>query len=414
VKKNISRNLPFLIKIYFIAGSIILVISLLIYNNNLIMRMQRQSERTTRLFSRFTALTLAKTEDSNYQDFIRVMREAIDLPFVMTDDIGRPFFWNEIGVPQVKDEEFHRILDFDPENPDDPLLERVLDKTLKFDKINTPVAIDTKNLKYFIHYGPSGLAQELKVAPYVQLGVFVLFTLFGFIGFRALKIGEQKSVWVGMAKETAHQLGTPLSSLMGWLEIMKGQIETNGDSERLMSAVDEACLDVERLSRISSRFSKIGSAPNLEYQDISPIIIETVDYFKRRRPALRIKSIIDVELEEMPMIRCSRDLVGWVFENLIKNALDAISDGEGKIDIRGIVKTSNNRIEILFSDTGKGMSAALRKRIFDPGITTKERGWGLGLALVKRIVEEIHDGSIKVVQTQQGKGTTFLITFPID
>jgi two-component sensor histidine kinase len=414
VKKNISRNLPFLIKIYFIAGSVILVTSLLFYNNSLIMRMQRQAENTTRLFSRFTGLALSKVEDSKNQDFIRGIRVAIDLPFVITDSKGRPMVWNEIGVPQVKDNEYHRLLDFDPEKPNDPLLERVKEKAGNFDRVNTPVAVDTKKVKLLIHYGISGLAQELKIAPYIQLGVFVLFALFGFIGFRALKMGEQKSVWVGMAKETAHQLGTPLSSLMGWLEIMKGQVESGGDSEKLLSAIDEADLDVERLSRISSRFSKIGSAPNLEFQDIAPIIIETVNYFERRRPALRIKSIIDVELEEMPMVRCSRDLVGWVFENLIKNALDAISDGDGKIDIKGRVNKNNSRVEILFSDTGKGMSAALRKRIFTPGVTTKERGWGLGLALVKRIVEEIHDGSIKVVQSQQGKGTTFLITFPID
>ncbi len=414
MKVNISRNLPFLIKIYFIAGSIILVISLLIYNNNLIVRMQRQAENTTWLFSRFTGLALSRVEDSNNQDFIREIREAIDLPFVISDNEGRPMVWNEIGVPQVGDDEYYRLLDFDPANPDDPLLERVLRKTAEFDRANTPIAVDTGDIKLFIHYGLSGLAQELKVAPYVQLGVFVLFVLFGFIGFRALKMGEQRSVWVGMAKETAHQLGTPLSSLLGWLEIMKGQIESDGASERLSTAVDEAALDLKRLNRISSRFSKIGSTPNLEYQDISPIIIETVNYFIRRRPALSIKSIIEVDLEEMPLIRCSRDLIGWVFENLIKNALDAITDKDGKIEIKGSVNRNNNRIEILFSDTGKGMSAALRKRIFVPGVTTKERGWGLGLALVKRIVEEIHDGSIKVVQSQHGEGTTFLIIFPID
>ncbi|MCD6378964.1 hypothetical protein J7M07_00785, partial [bacterium] len=153
MKTNISRNLPFLIKIYFIVGSIILVTSLLFYNNSLIMRMQRQAENTTMLFSRFTGLALSKVEDSNNQDFIRGIREAIDLPFVITDSKGRPMVWNEIGVPQVEDDEYHRLLDFDPEKPNDPLLVRVLEKTIKFDRINTPVAVDTKEVKLFIHYG---------------------------------------------------------------------------------------------------------------------------------------------------------------------------------------------------------------------------------------------------------------------
>ncbi|HMA77304.1 MAG TPA: HAMP domain-containing sensor histidine kinase [Candidatus Krumholzibacteriaceae bacterium] len=414
MKINISRSLPFLIKIYFIVGSIIIVTSLLFYNNNLIMRMQRQAENTTRLFSRFTGLALASVENSNNQKFIRDIREAIDLPFVITDNEGRPMIWNEIGVPQVKDDEYDRLLDFDPRKPDDPLLERVLEKIDEFDRINKPVVVDTEEMKLFIHYGLSGLARELRIAPYVQLGVFVLFALFGFIGFRALKLGEQRSVWVGMAKETAHQLGTPLSSLMGWLEIMRGQIGSGRDSEKLSLAVDEAGLDVERLSRISSRFSKIGSTPELEYQDMPSLVMETVSYFERRRPALKIKSIIDVEFEELPMVRCSRDLVGWVFENLIKNSLDAISGKEGKISIKGSLNRKSNNIEILFSDTGRGMTAALKKRIFDPGITTKERGWGLGLALVKRIVEEIHDGSIRLVQSRSNEGTTFLVTFPVD
>lgn len=415
MKIRLSRNLPFLIRVYFIVGGIILVISMLYYNNTLITRMREQAESTTRLFSRFTALALSRVENSGSRQFVREIREAMVLPLVITDAEGRPMIWNEIGIEQVSDSEYSRLLDFDPADPDDPLLERVLEKVRSFDRINEPIPVNTNGQQLNIHYGLSGLARELKIAPYVQLGVFLIFALFGFMGFIYLKRSEQRSIWVGMSKETAHQLGTPISSLMGWLEIIKGELrKPEMYRKKIESAAMEAELDVQRLSRISSRFSKIGSAPRLEYQDIGRIISDTVDYFIRRRPALSIKSIINVDLEEMPDIRCSADLIGWVFENLIKNSLDAISEGEGRIEITGRVNRRNNRIEITVSDTGRGIPPALRKRIFAPGVTTKRRGWGLGLALVKRIVEEIHDGSITLADSELGRGTTFILKFPID
>lgn len=415
MKIKLSRNLPFLIRVYFIVGGIILVISMLYYNNTLITRMREQAESTTNLFSRFTALALTRVENSGSRRFVREIREAMILPLVITDAEGRPMIWNEIGIPQVSDSEYSRLLNFDPDNPDDPLLEKVLDRVRDFDRINDPIPVSTNGQKLMIHYGVSGLARELRIAPYVQLGVFVIFALFGFMGFMTLKRSEQRSIWVGMSKETAHQLGTPISSLMGWLEIIKGELRKSGfNRDRLDSAVREAELDVERLSRISSRFSKIGSAPRLEHQDIGVIISSTVEYFKRRRPALSINSIITVNLEKMPEVRCSADLIGWVFENLIKNSLDAISSGEGRIEITGRLNERNRNIEIQVSDTGKGIPPNLRNRIFSPGVTTKRRGWGLGLALVRRIVEEIHNGSITLADSEVGRGTTFILKFPVD
>jgi signal transduction histidine kinase len=217
-----------------------------------------------------------------------------------------------------------------------------------------------------------------------------------------------------MAKETAHQLGTPLSSIMGWLSLIREEMASTPGSVKLAQAVEEVSIDVDRLSKISARFSKIGSAPKLDLMELVPIIEETVGYFERRRPTLRINSTITTEFEELPLIRCSRELIGWVLENMIKNSLDAIAGDEGKIHIQCRMNEREKRVEILFSDSGKGMSPGVRKRIFSPGFTTKSRGWGLGLSLVKRIVEDIHGGSIRVLQTQPGKGTTFLITFPVD
>ncbi|MCK4539173.1 MAG: hypothetical protein KAV42_10295 [Candidatus Krumholzibacteria bacterium] len=411
---RIPRNLPFLLKVYFIAGTVIFVAGAILHNNSLLKRMKEQSESTTQLFSRFVGITLEEAEDQVRQDFFREIQTAIDLPYILTDTEGRPLIWNGIGIEMGGDEDYTRGIDFDPEHPDDPVLESVYRMSKEFDRINRPVVVEGTGYSLIIHYGHSRLTRELAYAPYIQFAVLVIFLLFGFLGFRTMKQGEQRSIWVGMAKETAHQLGTPLSSIMGWLAIIREQADKAGAPESLSSAVIEAQADVDRLSRISSRFGKIGSAPDLEYQEMVAIIRETVDYFERRRPSLKIESTIDLDAEELPLVRCSTDLLGWVFENLIKNSLDAIAGREGKIHIKAVMNTSENHIEIRFSDNGKGMTAGLRRRAFDPGITTKKRGWGLGLALVKRIVEEIHGGSIRIIHTQPDRGTEFLMTFPVD
>ncbi|MDD4857845.1 MAG: ATP-binding protein [Candidatus Krumholzibacteria bacterium] len=369
------------------------------------------------MFSRFVAVELANTKigDEKRNNFIREARGTLDVPYVITDAGGRPVTWSQIGIEALSlPGDYGRLLNFDPASPKDPVLARVLDKMRAFDRINPPIPIKMGETQIVLHYGASALSRELAIAPYVQLGVLVIFALFGFLGFRALKTGEQRSIWIGMAKETAHQLGTPLSSIMGWLSLMREEMASAPSSEKIALAVDELSIDIDRLSKISERFSKIGSAPKLELQEFAPIVEETVAYFERRRPSLKINSTITTDIEELPLIRCSRELIGWVLENMIKNALDAIAGDEGKIHIECRMNEKDKRIELRFSDNGKGMSPGVRKRIFSPGFTTKSRGWGLGLSLVKRIVEDIHGGSIRVLQTQPGKGTTFLVTLPVD
>ena len=407
------RNLPFLLTVYLIVGSVAIVTCAVIYNNNLIKKMKAESESTTRLFSRFVAIELKQLTDANRQSFIEEIRQEMPIPYIITDDVGRPIIWSGIGIP-FEGVEFARIRRFNPYVPKDPLLADVLNTARSFERINKPIPIVAEDFRARLYYGPSALTRELAVAQYVQLGVLVVFVLFGFLGFRAVKTGELRSIWVGMAKETAHQLGTPLSSIMGWLSLIREEMASTPGSVKLAQAVEEVSIDVDRLSKISARFSKIGSAPKLDLMELVPIIEETVGYFERRRPTLRINSTITTEFEELPLIRCSRELIGWVLENMIKNSLDAIAGDEGKIHIQCRMNEREKRVEILFSDSGKGMSPGVRKRIFSPGFTTKSRGWGLGLSLVKRIVEDIHGGSIRVLQTQPGKGTTFLITFPVD
>lgn len=407
------RNLPFLLKVYFLVGSVVIVAFALIYNDSLIRRMSAQSESTTRLFSRFVAIELRQLTDANRRDFVQEIREAIPIPYIITDDVGRPVVWSEIGIP-FEGVELTRIERFNPFAPNDSLLARVLEKAREFERAHEAIPIETEHFRLRLYYGASSLSRDLAIAPYIQLGVFVVFVLFGFLGFRAVQVGEQRSIWVGMAKETAHQLGTPLSSIMGWIAMIREELAAAPHSEKLAMAIDEVSTDIDRLSGISARFSKIGSAPKLELQELSPIVEETIAYFERRRPTLVKNSTITTEFEELPLIRCSKELVGWVLENMIKNALDAIAGDAGKIHIQCRMNARERRVEMLFSDSGKGMSPGVRERVFSPGFTTKSRGWGLGLTLVRRIVEDIHGGSVRVLHTQPGKGTTFLVTFPVD
>jgi signal transduction histidine kinase len=245
----------------------------------------------------------------------------------------------------------------------------------------------------------------------IQLGLFLLFMGVAIQGLRYLKLGEQRSIWVGMAKETAHQLGTPLSALLGWTQLLKDKV-SEGRYDELDTSLQEMEVDLARLSKVTERFSKIGSRPELKNVDVMPILERTVSYFFRRLPRLKTDSSISLEPAECPPILGNEELLEWVFENLIKNGLDALGDREGKIEISTRVRKSQKFVEIYVKDTGKGIPPSHRQQIFRPGFTTKQRGWGLGLALTRRIVEDYHNGSLKLLDTRTGKGTTFSVRLP--
>lgn len=262
---------------------------------------------------------------------------------------------------------------------------------------NEPIAIDLgEDQRSYIFYKDSELLTQLKFYPFVQFGIIGLFILVSYWLFSLARRAEQNQVWVGLAKETAHQLGTPLSSLMAWVELLKAQ----GVDE---STTTEMYKDVQRLETITDRFSKIGSAPKLEEHNIYEVLENAIDYM-RGRTSNKVK--ITVKAEGQSNVLLSVSLFNWVVENLCKNAIDAM-DGNGKIDIE--VREKNGTVEIDVTDTGKGIPTNKQKAIFEPGYTTKQRGWGLGLSLTKRIIEDYHQGKIFVHQSTEGKGTTFRI-----
>ena len=270
----------------------------------------------------------------------------------------------------------------------------------KLKKENDPIIIEVVPGKYqYLYYGDSSLLNKLKYYPIALLLIIILFGALVYNFYRSTKMATQNKLWAGMAKETAHQIGTPLSSLIGWLEIMKAD---NVDETTII----EIEKDINRLQTITDRFSKIGSEPVLELMNIIAETEQSFDYLKSR---FSKQVEFSFKAPKKPiMVSLNPALHSWTVENLVKNAIDAMK-GKGKLSV--VIVNENNLVKILISDTGNGISKNQFKSIFEPGFTTKKRGWGLGLSLTKRIVVEYHKGKIKVLHSEIGKGTTMQVSF---
>ncbi len=265
-------------------------------------------------------------------------------------------------------------------------------------KENKPIEISYDgNNKQYIYYRDSDLLKKLTYYPLALILILVLFLSVIYLFYSSNKAAETNKLWTGMAKETAHQIGTPLSSLLGWIAILKAEKVDE-------TYIDEIEKDVHRLNIIANRFSKIGSIPELKKRDVVLITRQAFDYLKFRSSTQISFSFITSEKEIQTLI--NEELFGWVIENIIKNAIDAML-GKGEVSLK--IKSSDKKVRIIIADSGKGMSKKLFKQIFKPGFTTKKRGWGLGLSLSKRIVEDYHKGKIFVQKSEIGKGTTFEI-----
>ncbi|WP_417876511.1 sensor histidine kinase [Winogradskyella sediminis] len=268
----------------------------------------------------------------------------------------------------------------------------------KFKSENTPIEVNMgTSSKQFIYYGNSPLLNRLKYYPLALLLIIILFAAVVYFFYRSSKIAEQNKLWTGMAKETAHQIGTPLSSLVGWTEILKTE-NVNRDY------IVEIEKDIDRLQTITERFSKIGSAPTLKKMDIVEVTKSSYDYLKSRSSKLINFELVVPEREIT--VQLNEQLFSWTIENLVKNAIDAM---KGKGDLKIELRQLESRVYINISDTGKGIHKSSFHKIFEPGYTTKKRGWGLGLSLALRIVEDYHNGKIKVLTSEIGKGTTLQI-----
>ncbi len=355
-------------------------------------------------------LALAQMTDSSPLSFVVPAEGFSYLHYdgksaIITDGNGRVISWRGIALPPETARDGNSLA-----------VVRQRLKTMSAQGDPLPFYIPSE---HYIHYGTSELVNRISVAPVVQIGVLFLFLLVGYIGYRNIKRSEQRSIWVGMAKETAHQLGTPLSSLSGWLELMRNEIESapteKSDErlERLGQMISEMDEDMHHLNQIASRFSQIGSVPELESGDIRRVLEDTIEYFRNRAPQFGRHEIrIECQSEAL-FVPLNTELMSWAFENLFKNAIDAMDGKTGEMLINIAELSEDGVVQITLQDDGRGIQPENIKRIFEPGFSTKKRGWGLGLAFVRRIIEEYHGGRISVVQSVPGEGTSFEVVLPV-
>ena len=415
--RRTKEGLPLFLKSYVLLGSGVLIALLLLYTHHVIERLDGQVENLSRIIARFCAMaTFPALESPESQEVFRSIVAEVDFPIVITDSEGRPRAWRGIGISaeQLSDRE---IAASDPRHPTG-VMARVIEISKRLDEGHLPIEMldpATGALVGEVHYGEWSVIKQLRFIPFAEVGVVAVFVAVGYWVYRSLKLGEQRSIWVGMAKETAHQLGTPLSSLMGWLEILRAEPpeEPGRSHEEIVKIVDEMDRDVRRLSRVASRFGHIGSVPNLKSQDVVPVVSEAVRYVRTRIPRGSRQIRITENYGSVPPLNVNAELLGWAVENLLVNCLDAMYRLEGAIEVTVGRRPETETVEISIKDNGKGMSGSEVRKIFMPGYSTKKRGWGLGLTLARRIIEEYHGGRIWVDSSQIGGGTVFKIAFPV-
>jgi len=371
-----------------------IIVSLILWNTYSFFQKFKSEERLKmeilgKAYKRFDNSDL--DADVSFEDYI--IQSNSTIPMIITDKDGNITSWNNILVD-------NSIANYNSLSTED---RRFLNKQLKIMKnqnspINVSYNFGNTNIQQFINYRDSDLLTKLKYYPISFLLILLLFSSVIYLFFKSNKIAEQNRLWTGMAKETAHQIGTPLSSLLGWIELLRAD---NVD-ESMVSEIEK---DVTRLNVIADRFSKIGSIPELKKHNV---VKETQDAFQylESRSSKQITFIFDSQKEEI-YSQINLQLFGWVIENLVKNAIDAMK-GKGTIAIN--INETMKSINILISDTGKGIPKNMRQQIFSPGFTTKQRGWGLGLSLSKRIIEDYHKGKIFVQKSEIDKGTTFCVS----
>jgi hypothetical protein len=388
-------------KLFLLVGIVAISIVFIWYTLDVISQLKKEAENTVTSYVRLWQL--AANENTSGGEIQVIFEEVIkkaNFPVIIAGPDGKPVFWRNV----------EGIVDNDPSEEALRKVEKLAEK-MKADKGEIPLTFEGRTISYF-YYGDSAVIRQLQWMPFVELGLVGAFILVGFIGFQNIRRSEERHIWVGMAKETAHQLGTPISSLMGWLEI--GPCETTGKAEANSAndIFDQMKVDVTRLQRVANRFGQIGSRPEWKEVDIDALLEETVAYFQRRLPFNGKGCDIIYNKSNIPTVNINGELFTWVIENLIKNALQAVDPLAGRITIRADLSRDRKFVVIDIEDNGTGIPKGIARKVFRPGFTTKKRGWGLGLTLSKRIIEEYHKGKISLVKSNPGQ-TLFRISLPV-
>ncbi len=372
-----NRNL---IRWIIIVASFV-IISLILWNTYIFFQNFKAEERTKMENWSFAETELVRSDTNTNLDLtLQILSSNTTTPMLAINKDGSLGTYNNIDEKKVKDSVYvNKLIE-------------------QFKQENTPIEIRYKNEVYqTLYYGNSPLLNKLKYYPLALLLIIFLFGAVVYFFYRSTKNATQNKLWSGMAKETAHQIGTPLSSLIGWTEILRNE---NVNPEYIV----EIEKDINRLKTITDRFSKIGSVPTLEEADIVKETLDSYDYLKARSSKL-----IDFEIsvpKEVINVYLNKQLYTWTIENLVKNAIDAM---KGRGDLKIEIIPFEKHVNINITDTGKGITKQHFNKVFEPGYTSKRRGWGLGLSLAKRIIEDYHNGKLKVYQSEIGKGTTMQI-----
>jgi len=370
----------------------------LFYTNYLVKSLSKSERTKAEVWAMSTRSIITMPDvDDQFISFIYAVRDSLSLPAIITDEEGQVIFWRDLdstktNILPIHGESSQSNLTYDP---------GYFQKQLNImKKRHRPISIklDTGE-EWQVYYKESRALQNLRIFPYIQLSLIGIFLIIAYTVFNSVRKSEQNLVWVGMAKEAAHQLGTPISSLMGWLELVRIKYEAEDDS-----ILDEMENDVKRLEIVADRFSKIGSIPALESHVVYDQILHYINYFKIRTS---VKIAFELHGDQQVEAMINIQLFDWIIENLLKNAVNAISS-EGKITVNVSENIAKEEIFIDISDTGKGIPKSDYEIIFQPGFTTRKRGWGLGLSLTKRMVH-YHKGQIFVKESEIGKGTTIRI-----
>ena len=372
----------------FILG-IVFVILLLGYTQVLVNELRRDNREVVRLYASFIANIVQDENETNLNFIFENVIKKVKFPLIQTDTNDKPQLWK--NLPKNIHSDTDRI------------------KFMKLiDKNNSPIPLIYRDANIgditfgYLHYGDSSIVEKLKSWTYVILFSMGIFIFIGFLGFSFIRNNEKKHIWVGMARETAHQLGTPVSALMGWVDWLKDHPEK---SNEILSEIE---LDLQRLEQISRRFSNMGSKPHFSEFDLSVKVEKIVEYLNKRLPSLGKKVELLNDIDPDIKINGNGSLLAWAIENIIRNGIDAIEREDGQISIS--LKQVNNIVKIQIHDNGIGIPKKDWKNIFRPGFSTKKTGWGLGLSLSTRIVEDIHNGSLSVASSSMKKGTIIQIS----
>ncbi len=371
----------------FLVG-VFLVIGLFSYTGFLSRELREDNREVVKLYAEIIAGAVNDDSNSNIDFIFENIIKKVKFPIIQSDMEKTPQLWTNLPKEVNTYEERISFIK-------------------SMDVINEPIALvyyneNSEPIKFgYLHYGDSSLIQKIKIWTYVEIISIGLFICIGFFGFSYIRHSEKQNIWIGLSRETAHQLGTPVSALLGWLDYLKNE---RTDLEKILPEIES---DIERLQQVNRRFSKMGSRPELEYFNLSKRISSTLDYLGKRMPSLGGKVILMNKIDPDVKIKANGTLISWAVENLIRNGIDSIDKENGKIEVT--LKQDVHHIKIHITDNGCGIPKKDWKNIFRPGFSTKNSGWGLGLSLCERIINDVHGGKVSVLASKIHEGTTFEI-----